>query len=303
MPFEQQRDHSAEVEEFLAKQRENEAREQRRLQDNEKAKDRMKNLRHERSMEGAEAEGILSGDKVCMIHNDLPAAFALQHADVLKGLPQRINLCIGCARKLKVNTFASPRGECVVEDFHSQRPRMPRKAFAELEHNGLFGEVGPIPLCKNCSGKFAIQLRPLTEEAAELEALVPMLNREATLKALMKIANSLDEKGLYEEANEVDAIISVFAAEYQGKKVKLNDPIRNPAGSKKKFRVYVKDPKTKNVKKVQFGDPKMEIKRDDSKSRKNFRSRHQCDSPAAKDKTKAKYWSCFQWRKNKKVDN
>ena len=57
----------------------------------------------------------------------------------------------------------------------------------------------------------------------------------------------------------LDSIINSLAAEYQGKKVKLNDPIRNPAGGKKKFRVYVKDPKTKKVKKVQFGDPKMDI--------------------------------------------
>lgn len=123
------------------------------------------------------------------------------------------------------------------------------------------------------------------------------------LRDLIRLANNLDKAGLYDEANEIDDIIVSVAAEYKGKKVKLNDPIRNPAGSKKKFRVYVMDPKTKNVKKVQFGDPKMEIKRDDPKRRKSFRSRHQCDSPAAKDKTKAKYWSCYQWRKNKKVDN
>lgn len=93
------------------------------------------------------------------------------------------------------------------------------------------------------------------------------------------------------------------AAEYQGRKVKLNDPIRNPAGSKKKFRVFVKDPKTGRVKKIQFGDPKLEIKRDDPERRKSFRARHKCDSETAKDKTKAKYWSCYQWRKSKKVDN
>ena len=53
-------------------------------------------------------------------------------------------------------------------------------------------------------------------------------------------------------------------AEYQGKKVKLNDPIRNPTSSKKKFKVYVKNDKG-NVVKVEFGDPNMEIKRDDLK--------------------------------------
>ena len=38
----------------------------------------------------------------------------------------------------------------------------------------------------------------------------------------------------------------------------------------------------------------MEIKRDDPKRRKNFRARHNCASPGPK--TKARYWSCYQWR-------
>ena len=43
---------------------------------------------------------------------------------------------------------------------------------------------------------------------------------------------------------------------------KLNKPFRTPKGPKK-FAVYVKDPKTGNIKIVRFGDPNMEIKRDD----------------------------------------
>ena len=92
-------------------------------------------------------------------------------------------------------------------------------------------------------------------------------------------------------------------AEYQGKKVKLNDPIRTSENPKKKFKVYVKDPKSGNVKVVRFGDPNLSIKRDDPKRRKSFRARHGCDKASAKDKTKAKYWSCYQWRKGAKVNN
>ena len=47
-------------------------------------------------------------------------------------------------------------------------------------------------------------------------------------------------------------------AEYQGRKVKLGKPMR---GDVKKFKVYVRDPKTKNIKKVNFGDPNMKIKK------------------------------------------
>ncbi len=92
----------------------------------------------------------------------------------------------------------------------------------------------------------------------------------------------------------------ITEAEYQGKKVKLNDPFRLPSGSNSKFGVYVKNEKG-NVVKVTFGDPNMEIKRDDPARRKNFRARHNCDNPGPK--TKARYWSCYQWRGGAKVDN
>ena len=88
-------------------------------------------------------------------------------------------------------------------------------------------------------------------------------------------------------------------AEYEGKEVKLNDPFRLPSGSKKKFGVYVKNPKTGNVIKVEFGDPNMSIKRDDPERLKNFRARHNCDQKT--DKTTPGYWSCKFWEKDKPV--
>ena len=79
-------------------------------------------------------------------------------------------------------------------------------------------------------------------------------------------------------------------AEYQGRKVKLGKPMR---GDVKKFKVYVKDPKTKNVKKVNFGDPDMKIKKSNPERRRSFRARHNCDNPGPR--TKARYWSCRKW--------
>ena len=87
-------------------------------------------------------------------------------------------------------------------------------------------------------------------------------------------------------------------SEYQGRKVKLNDPFRTPKGPKK-FSVYVKNEKG-NVVKVNFGDPNMEIKRDDPARRKSFRARHNCSDPGPK--WKARYWSCYQWRASAPVD-
>jgi cation transport regulator ChaB len=80
-------------------------------------------------------------------------------------------------------------------------------------------------------------------------------------------------------------------AEYQGRDVTLDKPFRLPAGSSKKFGVYVKD--GDRVKRVTFGDPNMEIRRDDPEARANFRARHSCDT--ATDKTTARHWSCRMW--------
>ena len=87
---------------------------------------------------------------------------------------------------------------------------------------------------------------------------------------------------------------------YEEKTPKLNKVTRTPGGPKK-FKVHVRDPKTGNIKTVRFGDPNMEIKRDDPERRKNFRARHNCDNPGPK--TKARYWSCRQWRGGSKVED
>jgi hypothetical protein len=84
---------------------------------------------------------------------------------------------------------------------------------------------------------------------------------------------------------------ALLEAEYQGRKVKLNKPIRSSDGPKK-FHVYVKNDKG-NVVKVNFGDPNMSIKKSSPARRKSFRARHKCDT--AKDKTTARYWSCKAW--------
>ena len=88
----------------------------------------------------------------------------------------------------------------------------------------------------------------------------------------------------------------LFEAEYQGRKVKLNKPMR---GDVKKFKVYVKNKKG-NVIKVNFGHggtsakrPTMRIRKSNPKARKSFRARHNCDNPGPK--TKARYWSCRKW--------
>ena len=118
-------------------------------------------------------------------------------------------------------------------------------------------------------------------------------------KTIMKTFNEYEnidkscEECIFEHEQE-----GIYEAEYQGKKVTLNDPIR---GGSKKFYVYVKNEAGKVIK-VSFGDTTgLSIKRDDPARRKSFRARHNCYNPGPK--TKARYWSCYQWRAGAKVDN
>ena len=89
--------------------------------------------------------------------------------------------------------------------------------------------------------------------------------------------------------NDLSTLIT--EAEYKGKKVKLNKPKR---GGSKKFYVYVRDPKSGNIRKVSFGAKSgggnLAVKLKDPKARKAFSDRHNC--PEKKDKTTAGYWSC-----------
>ena len=133
--------------------------------------------------------------------------------------------------------------------------------------------------------------------------------------ALFREARELYSEGLLTELSDWDKTlletdIGEFA-EYDGMKVPLDCPIqeedeKNPPlnkpkrGGPKKFYVFVKD--GDKIKKVSFGDTTgLSIKRDDPARRKSFRARHNCDT--AKDKTTARYWSCYQWRANAPVNN
>lgn len=82
--------------------------------------------------------------------------------------------------------------------------------------------------------------------------------------------------------------------EVGGRKVQLGKPFLTPGGPKKRS-VYVKNDKG-NVVKVSFGDTTgLTIKTDDPERRKAFRSRHNCDDPGPRHKSR--YWSCKAWSK------
>ena len=116
---------------------------------------------------------------------------------------------------------------------------------------------------------------------------------------------AVDKKGAYPGMDEdqdaavvagkeaaIDAAqrLATDEAKYQGRTVALGKPM---AGDVKKFKVYVRDPKTGNVKKVNFGQKGMKIKKSNPARRRSFRARHNCANPGPR--TKARYWSCRKW--------
>lgn len=108
------------------------------------------------------------------------------------------------------------------------------------------------------------------------------------------------------EFDSDDASLRKEAAKHQGKDAPLGKIL---PGDVKKFKVYVRDPKSGNVKKVNFGhggssakargEKTLSIKRNQSGRQKNFLARHNCSS--AKDRTTARYWSCKAWRRGTKL--
>jgi len=151
------------------------------------------------------------------------------------------------------------------------------------------------------------------DEEAKKSAIQSLTNAEEALVALDESEYEPfpeedemtfeDDDAFYEAFGELgfpEDETELFDAEYRGRKVPLNKPMR---GDVKKFKVYVKDPKTGNVKKVNFGhggssarragQKTMKIRKSNPKARKSFRARHNCANPGPK--TRARYWSCRAW--------
>ena len=113
-----------------------------------------------------------------------------------------------------------------------------------------------------------------------------------------KVPNCVPESfDVYNESEGYTITLNepITEGEYQGRKVKLNKPMQ---GDVKKFKVYVNSGKknadgTIKVKKVEFGQKGVKIKKSNPERRSSFRARHNCDNPGPK--TKARYWSCKKW--------
>lgn len=122
----------------------------------------------------------------------------------------------------------------------------------------------------------------------EIKELVESIGATINMDTFRKAVKLNNENRDYNGFDMIKASVNYIPeAEYKGKKVQLNKPKR---GGSKKFYVYVKNPKTGNVKKVSFGDTGLSVKFKQPGARASFAARHKCAQK--KDKTKAGYWSC-----------
>ena len=163
---------------------------------------------------------------------------------------------------------------------------------------GMFeGQKVPLdlPMVNEDNRKHAL----LRVEPRNYEAMIDKLqdmninHRRESDNVIKVYTDNIPDKVIYNLTHDlyVDKVVhkeSLDEAEYKGREVPLNKPKR---GGPKKFFVYVKNPKTGNVKKVNFGDSgNLSVKIKEPGARASFAARHKCAQK--KDKTKAGYWSC-----------
>ena len=194
--------------------------------------------------------------------------FALENDDV--------NIIVGAGGPRKLKDGKMSKGDMKrYESFTKNKEKYPHVTLKEIESKqDIKGDV--------------VREKIVDDIDVAIKNFFPDVLNE-TDKAYIKEILDYPGRGLPEED-----------AEYRGRKVTLNKPTR---GDVKKFKVYVKDPKTGNIKKVNFGhggtsakrrgEKTMKIRKSNPKARKSFRARHNCDNPGPK--TKARYWSCKKW--------
>lgn len=180
-----------------------------------------------------------------------------------------------------------------------EKPAMPSLEMPKLELPGLRTpempktKAGALPNFLPKDSSYDNNRMELPDTSANPMADLRLGNKKRDRFAASRSTNveeTYDGNEFFETYGHIEYTENMLTeAEYQGRKVTLNKPMR---GDVKKFKVYVKNEKG-NVVKVNFGDPDMKIKKSNPKRRKSFRARHNCDNPGPK--TKARYWSCRKW--------
>ena len=100
---------------------------------------------------------------------------------------------------------------------------------------------------------------------------------------------NLGHFGILEDGTKVPLDFPIELNEAKKNTKKLNKPMRDSSGGKA-YKVYVKDPKTGNIKTIRFGSGGLKAKINNKTARNAYAARHKCST--RNDKTKASYWSC-----------
>ena len=206
-------------------------------------------------------------------------------------IKNRVNTLVSKFKKYNIDGYIIPKND----EFFSEY-----SANDRLKNISNFsGSAGYSIILKKknylfVDGRYTIQAKKEAGKIFQIVDLHKIINcnlfKNLSIGFDPKFFTSTQIKKFFYKNNKVKRIESNLIDQIYQRKVKLNKPMQ---GDVKKFKVYVKDPKTGNVKKVNFGDPNMRIKKSNPKRRKSFRARHNCDNPGPK--TKARYWSCRKW--------
>jgi hypothetical protein len=109
------------------------------------------------------------------------------------------------------------------------------------------------------------------------------------------LESNVGEFGIFEGEKVPLDFPMIVEAEYDGKKVELGKPTKNTE-SGKKYKVFVRNPKTGNVKKITYGDSKGGLRGNwnSEEARTSFAARHNCAEKSKNPNRRmtAGYWAC-----------
>jgi len=203
----------------------------------------------------------------------------------------------GGSKPFELNMYKEDLDESLWANIHKKRQRIKQGSGERMRNKGEKGAPSSAQL-KRAKGEESLRKVKGTSnlyeptkmsKSARVRSMMDYLGKKSKEDAEKRKKDKNTSGYKMRMFNQMENIWGEITEKDDKSGKELNNPTR---GDVKKYKVYVKNDKG-NVVKVEFGDPNMEIKRDDPARRKSFRARHNCDNPGPK--YKARYWSCKFW--------
>ena len=177
-----------------------------------------------------------------------------------------------------------------VESLNEEMGEWPKELTSRYSDEYRFELEKVTPTYQDKPGR--AKYRVIDIESGELKG-TPVFGTPESLMAfaddLIKPQGGTQSSNFGESLEE--RINTILESKKKKKKEKKDPPLNKPKrGGSKAYYVYVRDPKTKKIKKVSFGSGGLRAKIKNKEARNAFAARHNCDKK--KDRTKAGYWSC-----------